>query len=332
MTEQKPKIFLSYAHEDIGMAKRIYQDLKRYGLDVWFDNESLLPGQDWEKEIKKTIRESDYFIALLSDKCLSKRGFVHSELKLSFEIVERYFPSDTGIFILPVRLDECKPSDAYVRLGRLHWIDVFPETEYQNGLKKILLVVSPGTFLLRSKPMELSAVDVDEMIRIHGFYDNSKNPGGKGFSHQYKLEEIKGDKIVFDEISCLMWQQSGSSDEMIFEDAKKYIKEINDKRFASFSDWRLPTLVEAMSLVENKKKNGDLYIDPIFDIEKSCIWTEDEVQGESIEHAWTWTAGEVQGESQLLWAVDFSPGKCDWFPFFDYHFVRAVRSAKSSQE
>jgi len=33
MNEAKPKIFLSYAHEDIGMAKRIYQDLKRYYLD-----------------------------------------------------------------------------------------------------------------------------------------------------------------------------------------------------------------------------------------------------------------------------------------------------------
>ncbi len=42
------KIFLSYAHEDIGMAKRIYQDLKRYGLNIWFDNESLLGGTELE--------------------------------------------------------------------------------------------------------------------------------------------------------------------------------------------------------------------------------------------------------------------------------------------
>ena len=39
MDNEKAKIFLSYAHEDIGMAKRIYQDLKRYGLDIWFDSE-----------------------------------------------------------------------------------------------------------------------------------------------------------------------------------------------------------------------------------------------------------------------------------------------------
>jgi hypothetical protein len=50
MRKKRAKIFLSYAHEDIGMAKRIYQDLKGYGLYVWFGNESLLTRQDWEME------------------------------------------------------------------------------------------------------------------------------------------------------------------------------------------------------------------------------------------------------------------------------------------
>ena len=35
MDKQKPKIFLSYAREDMGIAKQLYNDLKRYGLDVW---------------------------------------------------------------------------------------------------------------------------------------------------------------------------------------------------------------------------------------------------------------------------------------------------------
>jgi hypothetical protein len=52
MNKQQPKIFLSYAREDMGMAKQLYNDLKRYGLDVWLDTESLLPGDklgDWVK-------------------------------------------------------------------------------------------------------------------------------------------------------------------------------------------------------------------------------------------------------------------------------------------
>jgi len=48
MNDEKPKIFLSYAHKDIGMARTIYRDLKRYGLDIWFDIEKILPCQNWK--------------------------------------------------------------------------------------------------------------------------------------------------------------------------------------------------------------------------------------------------------------------------------------------
>ena len=102
MTDQKPKIFLSYAHEDIGMAKRIYQDLKRYGLDVWFDNESLLPGQDWENEIEKAIETSKYFLVLLSSKGMSDRGYVHKEIRLALNIFDRC-PED-DIYMIPTVL------------------------------------------------------------------------------------------------------------------------------------------------------------------------------------------------------------------------------------
>lgn len=118
-------------------------------------------------------------------------------------------------------------------------MDLFPESEYQNGLKKILQVITPDTLLLRSKPRVLSVNDVIAMLRIHGFFDSTKNPDRPGFSHKYKLKEVNGDKIIVDEISCLLWQQSGSSKQMEFEDAKKLIKELNQKSFAYFDDWRL---------------------------------------------------------------------------------------------
>lgn len=310
MNKEILKIFLSYAHIDLGFAKRIYRDLKRYGLKIWFDKESLLPGQDWEKEIKKAIRESDYFIALLSDKSLSKRGFVHTELKFSFEIVEKYFPSDSGIFIIPVRLDGCKPSDAYERLGRLHWIDVFPQSEYKNGLRKILKVVSPGTLILRSRPKALNDADVHDMIKKHDFFDTSTNLLSKGFHHQYKELDIKGDKVIVDEFSCLMWQKGGSSNAMRSVSSKDWIKKLNRKGFAGFNDWRLPTLEEAMSLME-AKENDYLYIDPIFDSEQWGVWTADWVKGE-------WRA----------WIVLFDEGLCsrDYVGNDGDGYVRAVRS------
>ena len=311
MNNQKPKIFLSYAHEDIGMAKRIYQDLKRYGLDVWFDNESLLPGQDWENEIEKAIETSKYFLVLLSSKGMSERGYVHKEIRLALNVFDRC-PED-DIFMIPIRLDDCQP--AHRKIKKINWINLFPETEYLNGLKKILQVVSPGTFLLRSKPMELSDKDVHGMIRKHDFFDTSRNLLSKGFPHEYKAMDIKGDKVIFDNFSCLMWQQSGSSDKIGFENAKKWVTELNRNRFAGFNDWRLPTLEEAMSLMEPEQKQGSLYIDSLFDIKQSWIWTSDPYQGAS----WAWV-------------VNFSLGKCYDSQFDSNYYVRAVRFGQSSQE
>ena len=102
MTDQKPKIFLSYAREDMGMAKQLYNDLKRYGLDVWLDTESLLPGDRWKDRIQDAIENSNYFIALLSTKSVNKKGFVQKELKTALEVLDLFLNSKR--FILPVRL------------------------------------------------------------------------------------------------------------------------------------------------------------------------------------------------------------------------------------
>jgi len=73
---------------------------------------------------------------------------VQKELKTALEVLD-LFPSSER-FILPVRLDDCEVCER--KLREHYWVDLFPDSKYQNGLKKILQVVSPGTFLLRNKP------------------------------------------------------------------------------------------------------------------------------------------------------------------------------------
>jgi len=307
MTDQKPKIFLSYAHEDIGMAKRIYQDLKRYGLDVWFDNESLLPGQDWENEIEKAIETSKYFLVLPSSKGMSERGYVHKEIRLALNFFDKC-PED-DIYMIPVRLDDCQP--AHRRIKKINWINLFPESEYQNGLKKILQVVSPGTFIIRNKPKELSSADVNEMIKMHGYYDSDRNPVGKGIGYKYKLKEINGKFVVFDEITNLIWEQSGLSNAMFFKDVEKCIYKLNETNYAGYKDWRLLTLEKAMSLVKPERKNN-LYIDSIFNNNQRFIWTADKVK----EDFASWE-----------WVVLFSTGSCsNLLLIYSGYYVRAVRS------
>ena len=129
------QVFISYAREDIELAAKLYKDILEAGLTPWFDKESLLPGNKWEIEIEKAIRQSKYFIAILSTKSVSKRGFVQKELKKAINILDEIPEED--IYIIPARIDECQPS--HISLNKLHWVDLFPS--YEDGLKRILKVL-----------------------------------------------------------------------------------------------------------------------------------------------------------------------------------------------
>ena len=133
----------------------------------------------------------------------------------------------------------------------------------------------------------LSKDEVKAMLINRGFYDQRLNPNGKGITHDYEPKTIARDfasaKVVIDHATNLMWQQSGSPGSKTYADAEKYIADLNGQRFASYNDWRLPTLEEAMSLMKPTTLNDDFYIDSKFDKTQRFIWTIDK---EGVGVAW----------------------------------------------
>ncbi len=167
----------------------------------------------------------------------------------------------------------------------------------------------PPKKLLRAQPLAELAVDaVEKMLNEKGVFDSRYNEQGKGLQHQYEKSEREGQALVIDHATGLTWQQSGSPDSMNYADTEKYVRELNAKRFAGFNDWRLPTLEEAMSLMEPAKKHGDLYIDPVFDGTQRYIWTADKAD----------SAG-------VAWVVVFDYGLCYRSHVTGYSSVRVVR-------
>jgi hypothetical protein len=141
---ESPKVFICYAREDAEIAKRLYNDLKSLGIDTWIDTVDLLPGEKWEEKIFKVInKDSDYFIALLSNKAISSEGFFHKELKKATERLEG-FP-ESKIFIIPIRIDDCTSYNE--TLKSLHRVDLFPS--YEDGFWNILRVLAPDRFVNR---------------------------------------------------------------------------------------------------------------------------------------------------------------------------------------
>lgn len=150
---------------------------------------------------------------------------------------------------------------------------------------------------LRSHAKTLSGAEVKVILRENDFfcyeYDWNKawsNPQGKGLDNLFELQS--NGKVVFEQRTGLMWQQAGSDKSMTFAQAEEYVRGLNARGFAGHKDWRLPTLEEAMSLMEREEKSDGLYLDNKFARAQSWIWTAD------------------RPEQGRAWVVFFNDGLC----------------------
>lgn len=132
LKKESAPVFLSYAHEDIDIAMLVYKRLTDQGYHIWIDKVSLIPGQNWKREIGQAIRNSGAFIALLSNNSISKRGYVQKELRLGLEILDEIPPSQ--IYLLPIRIEPCTPEHSALR--DIQWVDLFPD--FEQGVQDVL--------------------------------------------------------------------------------------------------------------------------------------------------------------------------------------------------
>ncbi|MCP4220607.1 MAG: DUF1566 domain-containing protein, partial [bacterium] len=114
-----------------------------------------------------------------------------------------------------------------------------------------------GHVKLRSTYVALSKENAGEMLKSNGFFERDLNKSG-GFGNQYKLSTLPNRKtnleetVVTDGSTGLMWQQSGSGIPLTYREAGEWLGELNKTGYAGHKDWRLPTLEEAVSLMDNK--------------------------------------------------------------------------------
>jgi hypothetical protein len=217
---------------------------------------------------------------------------------------------------------ERKQPETPVRKGRLSWLLLSIIVPVIIGLVVAVLMSEKAasgeidreekseTTLRSTSTENVSGETVIDMLTGNGFYSQYWNSSASGFPNDYKLQN--GGKIVLDRASGLMWQQSGSDKDISFDGAKKYVAKLNSDQFAGYRDWRLPTLEEAMSLMEPTEKGGGLHIDLKFDTTQGWIWTSD------------------MNNTSLAWLVNFISGNCytyvnDYFDFTSGGYVRAVR-------
>jgi outer membrane protein assembly factor BamD (BamD/ComL family) len=132
MTEEpkRPlKVFLCHASGDKPIVRDLYRRLVAEGVDAWLDQEKLMPGQDWQLEIPRAVREADVVVVCVSNRSVTKEGFIQKEIRFALDSAKEK-PEGT-IFLIPVRLEECVVPE---RLRRWQWVDLFED----NGFLRLL--------------------------------------------------------------------------------------------------------------------------------------------------------------------------------------------------
>jgi hypothetical protein len=129
--------------------------------------------------------------------------------------------------------------------------------EVKNGeIKKIKL---------RDTQKILNWRKIKKMIKAHNFYVKKINEEGD-FPNDFI---DNGDGTITDRVTGLMWGKECSSKLYQYYRAEKYILGLNNKEFAGYNDWRIPTLEELCSLLERRKNEKGLHISPLFDDKQS---------------------------------------------------------------
>jgi hypothetical protein len=119
-------------------------------MTPWLDEENLLPGQEWDKEIPKQVQLSDVVLVCLSKNAVQKSGYVQKEIRIALDVADEK-PEGT-IFIIPVRLEDCTVPD---RLRRWQWVDYFEQEGYEKLLRALRRCAKNKQDRLREMPSRL---------------------------------------------------------------------------------------------------------------------------------------------------------------------------------
>ncbi len=112
-----PRVFVSYASPDETSAARLVSDLGVLGIETFFGQRDVQPGENVPLRISENLQQSDYFVLLVSLHTVN-RNWVDAEWSMAFmhEINER------RAFLFVLRLDD---TALPLILAARHYLDAF---------------------------------------------------------------------------------------------------------------------------------------------------------------------------------------------------------------
>jgi tetratricopeptide (TPR) repeat protein len=266
-TKYKYDVFLSYSRSDAKSVEKVARYLSDVGLNIWFDEWSLVPGQPWEMALKDAFESSFAIAVFISSSPFS--NFQQLELetflnKQRGEVARRVIP-----VLLPGYSWNIAPSSlrdlAAIDLSN---IDFSKDIELSNELKRLVSMIiynvlsqdmQIGDNLWKSGDLNGALKHCEKALRIAEKikyvpgkailfnnlgviyqYQGNYKKAVKLFRQSLELEEEAGDKIgVARTLHNLgvMHQDQGNYDEAIklFKQSLKIREDLGDKQGIAYT-------------------------------------------------------------------------------------------------
>jgi hypothetical protein len=161
---QTTQVFMSYSRRDKDVMWRTAIFLREHGINVWVDNEKLIPGTAiWEEEIEKAIKAASTVVVVMSPDSKNSE-WVRREITLADQHHKH---------ILPILVNGDEDSSITLRLVTRQYVDMRQNEE--AGLNTLFAALSQYLQQLQILPEEMS---VEEKVEQR-FAENSIQPSEK---------------------------------------------------------------------------------------------------------------------------------------------------------
>jgi hypothetical protein len=149
-------VFLSYAHEDASLAKRVEATLNAGGFDVWRDLSSTRAGAEIVAAVARAIETADFFVPLLSPHSVASQFF---QYELDLAVYHRN--TQGNLVVAPLMAGECEiPSS----IKNLQCFDLHGGAD--DALERIGGWLGTAERLLPRMKFELAELDEAELQRV----------------------------------------------------------------------------------------------------------------------------------------------------------------------
>ena len=134
------KVFLSYSSQDEVKSELLYDALRQAKLDVWFDQEQLIPGDELKPKIAKAISEARIFLACFSPNYVRNFPGSWTEIELKTAIVSE--GEERVKKIIPVKLNRLKEGQKLPGiLGARAFADMSSPKKWEKNIVKLISAI-----------------------------------------------------------------------------------------------------------------------------------------------------------------------------------------------